>query len=81
MLGPDGFINERAGMIIAPGDAEEQADVLTSMIERLHSYDRAAIAREASEGFIFSCQQCYRGTNHRKTACNGYPHYQTGRFG
>ena len=49
--GPEGFVNERAGMIIAPGDAEELADALTSMIERLHSYDRAAIACEAKERF------------------------------
>jgi len=49
--GPEGFVTARAGVVVAPGDAGAIADALTKMVERLPSYDRAAIARGAKERF------------------------------
>jgi L-malate glycosyltransferase len=49
--GPEGFVNDHAGMIVAPGNADELAEALTHMIDSLHSYDRAVIAGQAKERF------------------------------
>jgi glycosyltransferase involved in cell wall biosynthesis len=49
--GPEGFVTEHEGMIVAPGDAEDLADALTRMIKHLPTYDREAIAQEAKEQF------------------------------
>ena len=49
--GPEGFVTDRAGILVSPGSSKELADALTRMIENLPSYDRVAIAQEAKERF------------------------------
>ncbi len=49
--GPETFVTERTGMVVAPGSAKELADALTKMIEILPSYDRTSIANNAKRKF------------------------------
>ncbi len=49
--GPEEFVTERSGAIVAPGDAGALAEALTKTINRLPTFERAVIAREAREQF------------------------------
>lgn len=49
--GPEEFVTERSGAIVAPGNAGALADALTNTINRLSTFDREVIAREATEQF------------------------------
>ena len=49
--GPEEFVTERSGMIVPPGDAPALAGALDTMLGRLDTYDRQAIAASARERF------------------------------
>jgi L-malate glycosyltransferase len=52
--GPEEFVTERAGSVVAPGDPRALARGLTETIDRLSTFDRSVIAREAQIKFGYS---------------------------
>ena len=49
--GPEEFVTERSGILVPTNDSTALADALSRMIDRLPSYDREAISREAQDRF------------------------------
>jgi glycosyltransferase involved in cell wall biosynthesis len=49
--GPEEFMTDQTGMLVPPGDAVALAAALNTMIDRLDSFDRAAIAKYAKQRF------------------------------
>jgi glycosyltransferase involved in cell wall biosynthesis len=53
--GPQEFIVEEVGLLVAPGDAETLRSGLDYMLENLHLYSRRHIAEYARERFSPEC--------------------------
>jgi glycosyltransferase involved in cell wall biosynthesis len=49
--GPEALVSEASGMVVPPRDAQALAAALASMLGRLETYDRAAIAQAARERY------------------------------